>query len=354
MTGGQKVIKYFAIGFGIFLVVTIFSAIIFGFKIIYSVLTTKNKINDEFRSLETTENINSFRIDLSSSNLIIKNGQEFKVETNNDNVVATEKDGKLTIKEKKRFFFFDNTLSEVVLYLPENVYENVVIETGAGKVEISSLRTNNLKLNLGAGQVILDDIIVNNETKIDGGAGELNISDVSFYNLDLDLGVGKFKFDGDILGKSDISAGVGEVNLNLFSDNYKIKVNKGIGTVKVNDQELHDNEIYGSGDNILKVDGGVGSIKITINNVKEEPIQDELVKTYKLISIVETAKKNQYYLTLQDEQKVVETVLVDDLEQKLTVNKSYEFKFAKIKENFGNSIKEVFENCKIVLITEIK
>lgn len=352
MTDGQKVIKYLAIAFGIFLVVSIFSAIIFGFKVIYSIFSGKNSISEDFHNLEISETVENLQLDLAATNLIIKSGEEFKAETNNSDITVNEKDGKLVIKEKKRYFFLSSGKSELIIYIPEVVYKNVAIENGAGKVEVETLRTDNLELDLGAGLVVLKDVIVSNETKIDGGAGEIKITDASFYNLDLDLGVGKFEFDGDILGKSDIDAGVGEVNLDLFSDDYKIKVSKGVGTFKINDKAISDGENYGNGKNIIEIDGGVGSISISTKEAEIENEAKEFTKIYKLLNITEANEKKAYYLTLQDENEV-ETVLVKNLDKKLVSEKNYEFKFSKLND-FEDNIENIFANCEIVSIEEVK
>ena len=41
-----------------------------------------------------------------------------------------------------------------------------------------------------------------------------------------------------------------------------LKLNKGIGTIKVNDEEIKNDTTIGTGDNIINISGGVGSINI--------------------------------------------------------------------------------------------
>ena len=52
-------------------------------------------------------------------------------------------------------------------------------------------------------------------------------------------------------------------NINLLDkiENYKIKIEKGLGTVKINNDSVK-NGIYGEGTNSIEIDGGVGSINI--------------------------------------------------------------------------------------------
>lgn len=65
-----------------------------------------------------------------------------------------------------------------------------------------------------------------------------------------------------------MDAGVGNLNIDLETDkeNYTIRVNKGIGTVKVAGKSLSDGEIYGSGTNYIDVDGGIGNIRINFKS----------------------------------------------------------------------------------------
>ena len=67
-----------------------------------------------------------------------------------------------------------NYTSDLIIYIPENIMTfdevEVEIETGAGKINIQSLNTQGLYLELGAGDVYIENLIVAKEAKIDGGA----------------------------------------------------------------------------------------------------------------------------------------------------------------------------------------
>ena len=56
-----------------------------------------------------------------------------------------------------------------------------------------------------------------------------------------------------------------DLNLNLLNTmaNYKIKVDKGLGSININGQEVADESTTGSGLTDIDVDGGVGSINIS-------------------------------------------------------------------------------------------
>lgn len=45
-------------------------------------------------------------------------------------------------------------------------------------------------------------------------------------------------------------------------DNYKIIAEKGIGSIKIDGVEQGQESTYGSGENLIKLEGGIGSINI--------------------------------------------------------------------------------------------
>ena len=65
-------------------------------------------------------------------------------------------------------------------------------------------------------------------------------------------------------GKSEIDAGIGSLKINLSDtlDNYSIKASKGIGSIKLNEETMKDKKIYGTGDNDIIIEGGIGNIDI--------------------------------------------------------------------------------------------
>lgn len=287
MTTLQKVIKYLSIIFGIFLIFVIISSILgIGYtvnkilspnkyddikeKITNVIDDIKDNTNDNSNNEEPTKDIeltqeefNNIKIDLTYSDLEINTG-EFKVETNSDNIVTKIKDKTLIIKEKNTWNIKFKNKQKVILYLPSNIeLTEVEINNGSGKLYIASIIANNIDLDLGAGSTNIDNIIASN-TDIDTDAGTLNIDNGIINNLDLDLGVGKTTINAKLTGKNKIDIGVGSFYLNVLDNisNYKLKLNKGIGTIKVNDEEIKNDTTIGTGDNIINISGGVGSINI--------------------------------------------------------------------------------------------
>lgn len=266
MTSAQRVIKYLALGFAIFLIVTIFSSIMFGASILSNVFDDDSDIMEELKDLNVDgENISVLDIDIRAANLIVKNGDTLKVETNNKYINYKLVGNKLIVKEKKHNLFSRKSKSDLVIYIPTGfVFDGVSIEAGAGKLNIEEINTRILDIDFGAGKTDINNLVVQNDAEIDGGAGEISIRGGSINNLDLDVGVGKFTLYSRLTGNTKIDAGVGELNINLLDniENYRISVEKGIGSAKLNNENIKNEKTYGNGINNINIDGGVGSINI--------------------------------------------------------------------------------------------
>lgn len=270
MTTAQKVIKYLAIGFAISLIVSIFSSIMFGFSIVSDVFThTKHSnILENLKDLNISgEDVSILDIDIKYSNLIIKKGDELKAETNNKYINYEQNGNKIVITEKRHSWFTRRNKSDLIIYVPDNFgFDGVSIDAGAGKIEIDSIKTKILDFDFGAGKATINNLVVEEYAKIDGGAGEISILHSNINDLDLDVGVGKFTLNSKLTGTNKIDAGVGELNINLIGniDDYKLSVEKGIGSAKFNGENIKGEKVYGNGKNTIDIDGGIGSINIKI------------------------------------------------------------------------------------------
>ena len=198
------------------------------------------------------------------TNLTIKTGANFKIETNNPQIACKQNSNQLVIKEKHKWFSTKND-NDLIIYIPkEMMLETVEIDTGAGNVTIEKLETKKISFDIGAGEVKMKHLHVTEEAKIDSGAGKVEILSSSIKNLDLDVGVGKFILNAKLSGKNDIDAGVGELDINLTDgiENYTIRANKGIGSISLAGKEVSENIKYGEGDTYIEIEGGIGAIDI--------------------------------------------------------------------------------------------
>ena len=88
MSTGQRIIKSLAVAFGLFLTFTIFFSIVGGLYAFTSMFSKDNVIEENTSILwnQSTENIKYLDIEVNSSNLVIKPGNSFIIETNNKHI----------------------------------------------------------------------------------------------------------------------------------------------------------------------------------------------------------------------------------------------------------------------------
>lgn len=281
MTSIQKVIKYLAIAFAIFLTVTIVSAILGGVFIAvnaFGLISNKNRpvisedyvvIAEQSNNIVEEFNPKSIDIEVSATELEIKVSEKFKIETNNSDIRYKEENGKLKIienEDNKWWFIGKNFDSKLVIYLPEKEegYEEIRIKAGAGKIFIDKLQTKRFELDQGAGKVTISNLVVFEEAKLEGGAGEISIESGKIKNLRLNQGVGKTSIKAELTGNTDIDSGIGALSLELDlpKEAYRFKIEKGIGKVTLNDMKIDSDSAIGDGPNYIKIDGGIGSISV--------------------------------------------------------------------------------------------
>lgn len=272
MTSIQRVIKYCAIALSIFIIINIISAISFSMYMLANILglnkEKQTQIADSEKivtNFEEDSNIATLNIKLRVSNLVIKTGDILRAESNNKNITCKQNNNKLVIEEKNNNWFSRKYENELIVYIPENiVFETIKIETGAGDIKIEKINTKNLSLEVGAGKVEIKKLNVSEQANIEGGAGKVEILSGDIHNLNLNMGIGKFTINTKLIGNNKIDAGIGklDINLNNKKEDYTIKANKGIGTISIDENQIMDDKNYGEGNNVIKVDGGIGSIDI--------------------------------------------------------------------------------------------
>ena len=266
MNSAQKVIKYLALAFAIFLSVSIIGGIIMGLTGISYILSGKNDdAVGEMQVYPIEGDISSLSISLSGAELIIKTADKFSVESNHNYISVKTENGQLCISETKKLFSVHPKGVSVILSIPEDfVFDEATVETGAGRVEINSLSADVLTLSLGAGEAEIKNLTASSRADIDGGAGKLTINGGRLCNLKLDMGVGELTLKSRIEGQSYIDNGIGETKLTLLGsrEDYQIEIDKGIGEAKLEGESMRDDSVYGAGKNLIEIDGGIGAINI--------------------------------------------------------------------------------------------
>ncbi|MGN1133508.1 MAG: DUF4097 family beta strand repeat-containing protein [Oscillospiraceae bacterium] len=262
----QKVIKYLTFAFAMFLSISIIVGIITGLVGVSYILSGRdNEAVGEMQVYPIEEEISSLSLSLSEAKLKIKTAEKFSVESNHNYISVKADNGKLTIGETKKFFATSPKGATVILSIPKDfVFDDAMINTGAGKVEIETLSCDVLELFLGAGKADIKNLTANSRADIEGGAGELKIDGGRICNLGLDMGVGELTLKSRIEGQSRLDYGIGETKLTLLGsrEDYQIEIDKGIGEAKLQGESMSDDSVYGTGENRIEIDGGIGAINI--------------------------------------------------------------------------------------------
>ena len=276
MTTLQKVIKYLALAFAIFLTVTIIGSILSAVGLLGSLFSDDDAewgdVIGETKTYTVSSEISDLNIQINAADFYIKEGNGFSVESNLKNLEIDEKNGCLILMDLTKIKFNgSNTYENAVLtiYVPVGtVFDNVNIETGAGRFTVDSLSAATIGFELGAGDVTISKLIAEKSANIEGGAGRITISDGAIKNLDLEMGLGQLNLTSALTGDCNLDSGVGEMNVTLLGskDDYELDIEKGIGNITVDGKNVTDFGSSGNGANEVDIHGGVGAINVRFNN----------------------------------------------------------------------------------------
>ena len=218
---------------------------------------------DEAKTYEITSEIHSLDIRISAADFKIQHGDEISVESNLKYLSVSEKDGVLTIVDEEKNY--NDSDAMLTLYVPNDmVFDEVDITTGAAKMTVGTLSANSLKLKLGAGDVQIESLNASSDADIEGGVGQITIASGTLNDLTLKMGMGELNLSAAVLGESDLKFGVGESNVTLIGskDDYKVDIEKGLGSITVDGKTVTDYGSSGNGQNHIEIEGGVGTVNL--------------------------------------------------------------------------------------------
>ena len=209
--------------------------------------------------------MSSLDIDLKTANLEIKLGDKLLVSTTNKYVTTYQNNNNIVIKEKKHSLLSKDN-NKVIITVPDNFLLDIVeIDITSGSIKIDKLETKRLNLDLGSGTTKINNLLVTDKTKIDCGSGKFLLNNGNLSNLNLDTGLGDTILNTKIIGNSNIETDIGKSELNLIGsiNDYELTIDKGVGSIKLNNESLKDKSVVGTGNNYLLIEGGIGLTSIT-------------------------------------------------------------------------------------------
>ncbi len=266
MTTGQKVIKYCAIAFAVFLIVSIVAAVTGAVAgVSYWFGDRKGEASGKMQTHNIGEKITALDIDIGAAELTVATGDSLSVESDSKDVTVRTENGTLIIQEESRWHLFGSRHAAVRLTLPKDAeFASIKLNTGAGRVSVDTLTADDISLNLGAGEVRIGTLNAGKRVEIDSGAGQLTVGGGEMNDADIDLGVGQAVITARLTGKCKLEYGVGECRLNLIGtrDDYRISLDRGPGSATVDGNSLADGAQYGNGTTEVEIDGGIGALTV--------------------------------------------------------------------------------------------
>lgn len=273
MRSAQKVIKYFALALAAILIFAIISGIISIISLAgfvtwggdapagdTSIIWTGEDKENALQQLEISAGATNVRIVE-----VEKADKPVRIESNSDYIESWQDGSTLKVIEKSHTHWPWSERSEVVVYVRTGVkFDKVDLTMKAGTLNIEKLVAEEVELELGAGKTYIGELRTTRRTRIDGGAGVVEVRGGELRNLDLELGAGRTEIRARILGDGRVDTGVGRLELELLGEekDYKLTIDKGLGSVTLNGRKLEDGGIYGQGENLLKIESGVGAVEI--------------------------------------------------------------------------------------------
>lgn len=265
MTDLQKLIKYFAIGMAVCLIVSICVGIFSVGSLINAFVTDAGDSMNSMEDYPVSGTVTELEINIGAAELIIVNGERFSLSANLSDLKVEQVESCLSVKQTLQFNKNYNG-AQVRLTVPEgHVFQKLSISSGAGRLQAGSLSAQTLSLNLGAGQAEIRQLTAEKSALIHTGAGELTVSGGTLTDLDLEMGVGKVTLKSRLQGRCEVDQGVGEAVLELAGSlaDYTVRVEKGLGSAEVDGHRVSDDTTCGSGQTEVNIDGGVGSIRVS-------------------------------------------------------------------------------------------
>jgi len=283
MTGFQKFIKYAAIAFGIYLSITIVLALLG----IARGLVGASK-NDEFKDIvrdreeyhteditRNYENIKSLEVNVEETELIIRNGDTFKIEgTNIPDRMEIEQDGnKLKVSDEEVSSSFSDENMVVTIYIPEDVkLDNIDLEINYVSADIQKLNTANLELDIYNNYCEIDEIIADN-VEFKNEEGNLDIYDAEIGRLLFDSESGVEDVSLDITGNAEINLEYSYTDMNLIGtqEDYQINTKNQSGNIYIDGTTITSNsETLGSGNAKVNLDNVHADIFISFREATNE------------------------------------------------------------------------------------
>ncbi len=227
---------------------------------------------------EVDGEIKNVELNLGAGSIDIKKSKDGKIDIDADdavNVVCDYKDETLEISTmltgEIQILGFSvgsvESAGSATIYLPDQLYEEITLDMGAGEFTGDLPECQKLAIRLGAGECDIDYIKAG-EVELEVGAGACTIGLIEAEEVDADIAMGEFCAKADIGKNLDAKVGMGEIDMKIVGneDDFDYDVTVGAGEVRIGSRSYSG---VGSGgsqkngkDSGIEVDCGMGEATI--------------------------------------------------------------------------------------------
>ena len=267
MTGLQKFIKYAAIVFGIYLAITIVWVLL-GIARGFVSSSRNNEFRDLVESAEeyqgedisrTYENIKNLDITAEVIELIIRNGDTFKVEGTNipDKMEISQEGDTLKISDETLPSSLSDGNISITIYIPQDVkLDSIDLEINYVSADIETLNTANLNLDIYDNYCEIDEIVADSmEFKNEYGNLDIHQAEVGRLSFDSESGVEDVNIRVTETAEIDLEYSYTDIDLTGTVDDYQINYSNQAGNTYINGvRTTSDNSILGTGNVIITLE----------------------------------------------------------------------------------------------------
>jgi len=242
-----------------------------------------------FTSLETesvqnadVSEIKNIEMELGAGDIELKkstNGTFHVGEGENMRIISDFKDGTLSIRTENNstvqilgFNTGSVNAGEAVIYLPDQAYEEIALNMGAGTCTGDIPECAKLSIRLGAGECEFDYIKAN-EVDLEVGAGECKIGLLEADEVNADIAMGELEAKALVGKELDAKVGMGEIAMSIIGEeaDFDYDVEVGAGEVRIGTRSYSGVGSGGSQENGTgrEIDVECGMGEAIINFVKE-------------------------------------------------------------------------------------
>lgn len=239
----------------------------------------KETVHTQKANQIASTNIQKIDLQMKTRNIVIKSGNVESISyegiLDTDEIKVDQE--KLKIEDHSKLLKNVNKNVTLEIIIPNHLIHEIEVENKTGDVTLQGIETNELSLELGVGDIELEEVTIHSETEIKGGTGNIQVKDSTFYSkFDIEEGAGDIAFIGELMGNVKINCGIGDVKLEVDNhrDNYHIVAEGGVNSLKIDGEKMGGslatqyNDNYENNRFDMKLEVGVGDVQVNFNDQK--------------------------------------------------------------------------------------